>query len=72
MPDTTVAHQPPVRGPSTRQRLITLIQDAAIHVERGYEDHLGQEDSEALADALMANGFDHHAGSAVRFFGNCA
>jgi len=72
MPGTTFSHQPPARGSAARERLIALIQEAAVHVERDYEDHLGLEDSEALADALIANGFDRHAEPSAHSLGHCA
>ena len=72
MPCTTFSHQPPARESVARERLITIIQEAAVHVEHGYEDHLGLEDSEALADPLIASGFEHNAEPAAHSFGHCA
>ncbi|WP_134408974.1 hypothetical protein [Cryobacterium sp. TMT4-31] len=69
---TTSSHQPPARESAARERLIILIQETAVHIEHGYEDHLGLEDSEALADTLIANGFDRNAKLAAYPLGHCA
>ena len=43
------------RMAAVRDHLIGVIHGAPVHVQAGYEDHIGFSDAAALADALIAS-----------------
>lgn len=50
---TTQSHSGHIAA--VRAHLIGIIHGAAVHVQAGYEDHIGLGDAAALADALIAS-----------------